>query len=86
MQVLGVFLTAGYMVIKGSAFMKALKLWRTALQKLLQSTRYRYCTVTSRFLFFVLVKKTRIVFADRHFGFSADPDPAVYLNADPDPQ
>jgi hypothetical protein len=38
-KVLGVFLTAGYMVIKGSAFMKAVKLWRAALQKLLQSTR-----------------------------------------------
>jgi hypothetical protein len=57
--VLGVFLTAGYMVIKGSAFMKALKLWRTALQKLLQSTRYRCRNLPiSYFVLFVLVKNS----------------------------
>jgi len=39
-KVLGVFLTAAYMVVKGKAFMKAIRLWRLALQKLLQSTRY----------------------------------------------
>jgi len=39
-KVLGVFLTAAYMVVKGKIFMKAIKLWRTAFYKLLQSTRY----------------------------------------------
>ena len=39
MQVLGVFLTAAYMVVKGRIFMRALKLWRAAFYKLLQSTR-----------------------------------------------
>merc|ERR1711884_660539 len=39
-KVLGVFLTAAYMVVKGKIFMRALKLWRTAFYKLLQSTRY----------------------------------------------
>jgi len=39
-KVLGVFLTAAYMVVKGRIFMRALKLWRTAFYKLLQSTRY----------------------------------------------
>merc|ERR1712098_104226 len=29
-----------YMVVKGRIFMRALKLWRTAFYKLLQSTRY----------------------------------------------
>ncbi len=72
LQVLGVFLTAGYMVIKGSAFMKALKLWRTALQKLLQSTRYPG-SGTLPFSCFVLVRET--VFADRYqfqFGFGSN--------------
>jgi len=39
-KVLGVFLTAAYMVVKGKIFMKAIKLWRAAFYKLLQSTRY----------------------------------------------
>ena len=39
LQVLGVFLTAAYMVVKGRIFMRALKLWRAAFYKLLQSTR-----------------------------------------------
>merc|ERR1719391_1035790 len=39
-KVLGVFLTAAYMVVKGRIFMRALKLWRAAFYKLLQSTRY----------------------------------------------
>jgi len=39
-KVLGVFLTAAYMVVKGRAFMKAIKLWKVAFHKLLQSTRY----------------------------------------------
>merc|ERR1719319_644609 len=39
-KVLGVFLTAAYMVVKGKIIMVALKLWRTAFYKLLQSTRY----------------------------------------------
>ena len=39
LQVLGVFLTAAYMVVKGRIFMRALKLWRGAFYKLLQSTR-----------------------------------------------
>lgn len=36
---LGVFLTAAYMVVKGRYFMKALKMWKNAAYKLLQSTR-----------------------------------------------
>jgi len=39
-KVLGVFLTAAYMVVKGKIFVRALKLWRAAFYKLLQSTRY----------------------------------------------
>lgn len=39
-KVLGVFLTAAYMVVKGKIFVKAVKLWRDAFYKLLQSTRY----------------------------------------------
>ena len=39
-QVLGVFLTAAYMVVKGRIFLRALKLWRAAFYKLLQSTRF----------------------------------------------
>ena len=39
-QVLGVFLTAAYMVVKGRIFMRALKLWRSSFYKLLQSTRW----------------------------------------------
>merc|ERR1719322_1391872 len=39
-KVLGVFLTAAYMVVKGKIFMKAIKLWRAAFYKLMQSTRY----------------------------------------------
>ena len=38
-KVLGVFLTAAYMVVKGKIFVTALKLWRAAFYKLLQSTR-----------------------------------------------
>ena len=37
---LGVFLTAAYMVVKGKIIVTALKLWRVAFYKLLQSTRY----------------------------------------------
>ena len=39
LQVLGVFLTAAYMVVKGKSFMKAIRLWKDAAQKVLQSTR-----------------------------------------------
>jgi len=39
-KVLGVFLTAAYMVVKGKIFVKAVKSWREAFYKLLQSTRY----------------------------------------------
>lgn len=39
-KVLGVFLTAAYMVVKGRIFVRALKLWRAAGYKLLQSTTY----------------------------------------------
>jgi len=39
-KVLGVFLTAAYMVVKGKIFVKAIKSWREAFYKLLQSTRY----------------------------------------------
>jgi hypothetical protein len=39
-KLLGVFLTAAYMVVKGKAMVKALELWRGALNKVLQSTRY----------------------------------------------
>ncbi|XP_023347262.1 RING finger and transmembrane domain-containing protein 2 isoform X2 [Eurytemora carolleeae] len=39
-KVLGVFLTAGYMVVKGKALMKAIKLCKGAFHKVLQSTRY----------------------------------------------
>ena len=39
-KVLGVFLTAAYMVVKGKIFVKALKSWKDACNKLLQSTRY----------------------------------------------
>jgi len=39
-KVLGVFLTAAYMVVKGKSFMKAIRLWKDAAQKVLQSTRY----------------------------------------------
>jgi len=39
-KVLGVFLTAAYMVVKGRTFVKALKMWKNAFYKLLQSTRY----------------------------------------------
>ena len=38
-KVLGVFLTAAYMVVKGKIFVKAVKSWREAFYKLLQSTR-----------------------------------------------
>ena len=38
-KVLGVFLTAAYMVVKGKIFVKAIKLWREAAAKLMQSTR-----------------------------------------------
>jgi len=39
-KVLGVFLTAAYMVVKGKIFVKAIKLWREAASKLMQSTSY----------------------------------------------
>ena len=39
-KVLGVFLTAAYMVVKGKIFVKAVKSWREAFYKLLQSTRF----------------------------------------------
>jgi len=39
-KLLGVFLTAAYMVVKGKSFLKAVELWRVALHKLLQATRY----------------------------------------------
>ena len=40
-QVLGVILTAAYMGVKGKIFVKAIKLWREAASKLMQSTRWR---------------------------------------------
>ena len=55
-KVLGVFLTAAYMVVKGKIFMKAIKLWRTAFYKLLQSTR----SVQS---FLDLLQKLNVYFA-----------------------
>ena len=39
-QVLGVFLTAAYMVVKGKIFVKIIRLWREAFSKLMQSTKY----------------------------------------------
>jgi len=39
-KLLGVFLTAAYMVVKGKAMVKALELWRVALNKMMRSTRY----------------------------------------------
>ena len=39
LQVLGVFLTAAYMVVKGKIFVKIIKLWREAFSKLMQSTK-----------------------------------------------
>ena len=39
-KVLGVFLTAAYMVVKGKIFVTAVRLWRDAFYKVLQSTRY----------------------------------------------
>lgn len=39
-KVLGVFLTAAYMVVKGKIFVKIIKLWREAFSKLMQSTNY----------------------------------------------
>jgi len=39
-KLLGVFLTAAYMVVKGKSLVKALELWRVALHKLMSSTRY----------------------------------------------
>ena len=44
-KVLGVFLTAAYMVVKGKIFVKALKSWKDACNKLLQSTRYITTTI-----------------------------------------
>ena len=39
-KVLSVFLTAAYMVLKSKIFVKALRSWKDAYSKLLQSTRY----------------------------------------------
>jgi len=39
-KLLGVFLTAAYMVVKGKSLVKALELWRLALHKVMRSTRY----------------------------------------------
>ena len=55
-KVLGVFLTAAYMVVKGKIFMKAIKLWRTAFYKLLQSTRSVLSSSGSEIKFLTLLR------------------------------
>ena len=61
-QVLGVFLTAAYMVVKGRIFVRALKLWRAAGYKLLQSTTY--CTSYPLYSLYPLCR----------YGQTPDPD------------